>query len=66
MPSRPCQAEDVATITRWWSGRAGVDRVDLAIRWQLYLLSASYQSRWSRSCWWTASHGFGRGEPRSC
>ncbi|HEX2807838.1 MAG TPA: hypothetical protein VHN80_16890 [Kineosporiaceae bacterium] len=56
----------MATITRWWSGRAGVDRVDLAIRWQLYLLSASDQSRWSRSCWWTASHGFGRGEPRSC
>lgn len=28
-------------LSRWWSGRAGVDRVDLATRWQLYLLSAS-------------------------
>jgi two-component system sensor histidine kinase DesK len=28
-------------ISRWWSGRTGVDRADLATRWQLYLLSAS-------------------------
>jgi two-component system sensor histidine kinase DesK len=28
-------------ISRWWSGRPGVERFDLSTRWPLYLLSAS-------------------------
>jgi two-component system, NarL family, sensor histidine kinase DesK len=28
-------------MTRWWSGRPGVERFDLSTRWPLYLLAAS-------------------------
>lgn len=37
----PCQTEEVVVISRWWSGRTGVERFDLSTRWPLYLLSAS-------------------------
>ena len=39
--NRPCQTEDAVVISRWWSGRTGVERFDLSTRWPLYLLSAS-------------------------
>jgi len=39
--NRPCQTEGVVVISRWWSGRTGVERFDLSTRWPLYLLSGS-------------------------